>query len=588
MSNSCPIWFLLGAGASAGAPASISLWGEISQDTQQFLYKTLEYKVRATGGDGYLHAREALESITKRALPEIILESLVRVYGKSSAMSTLRAVLSPSDASPNLAHRAIARLCKQGRVAGILTTNFDELLEQALTEEGVVYHVATTGNLPQDAILPVVKLHGTVSNAESLAFMRNDYYFRLHRQDIAPLMTRLANTHLVIVGYSGNDIDIFPTIRAMVQGSHFFRVTVVDRTPLATNQRYYPIRDSLEYHTQPAESMLSQLAGMPVPSAPEPRKRRISAVVPTDDKYSAALFFGDCLLSLGLEHSVAFKLFFLTQDIVEEETGDGRQLCVSHFAKSCALLAMGDATWAESEYSLGRTLLHSILQGSALSSQGDMLSEFGASLAALYVQSDVARRHAATASIGGHLLPVGSTRFDDSARTIDCLRTVMHWEFRARIGLCFAALGAARNPSLPKAEQQQMLAIPGKLMQGFRNWEHRCLGRDDTDELPLLPRFYSRFFLAYKCFLGENRVAISELDACTKMAKLAGFQLGLAQLYFLRKLFHQTISYAELKEYEAIKELCGIDEKSILAPSFSVRTPFELTVTNYTPQYLSN
>src|SRR6266851_5303627 len=69
MSDSQRIWLLLGAGISAGSPSNLPLWAEIARDTAQFLYRTLEYKVRAAGGDGYLNAWGALQIIENVAYP---------------------------------------------------------------------------------------------------------------------------------------------------------------------------------------------------------------------------------------------------------------------------------------------------------------------------------------------------------------------------------------------------------------------------------------------------------------------------------------------------------------------------------------
>lgn len=583
MSNTPRIWFLLGAGTSAGAPSSISLWGEICADTQQFLYKTLEYKVRATGGDGYLHARDALQQIAEQAYPETILECLTRVYGRSGVANVLRSVLSPSDAAPNICHRVIAQLCKQGRATGIMTTNFDVLQEKALEEENVAYRVVSPGDIHAEGYLPVIKLHGTIDDASSLVFTRNEYYLGICQSDIEALWSRMAKSHLVIVGYSGNDIDVFPVIRSMINEGCFSCVTILDRAPLTQNKRYNALQRPIEYSSGPAEESLCRLAGMPVPSTFEERKRRISAVVPSDDKYSAALFFGDCLLSLGLRHDLAFNLFFLTQDIVEEETGDVRQLCVSLFAKSCALAAMGDNTWAESEYSGGRTQLHNLLANSNLPAQREMLSEFSGSLAALEIQNGVQRVYGASGFASGRLMPKGSDSFDDSTRGLEFLRTVLHWELRARIGLCFAAFGTARDSSCQAAERQEMMQVPEKLMYGFRNWESHFPGHSRGEEFPLIPSFYSRFFRAYQRFLLQDQEATSDLDACVRMAKRGGFHAGVAQSYFLKKTFGVALAPSELRDYTTIQELCGINERTMLAPLFRAGRAFKLSITNYRP-----
>jgi hypothetical protein len=82
----------------------------------------------------------------------------------------------PSDVAkrPTAAHRALAQLVKRGAVRVIVTTNFDRLIEQALTEVGIEPQVisrpdAVSGMAPlAHAPATVVKLHGDYLDVESL------------------------------------------------------------------------------------------------------------------------------------------------------------------------------------------------------------------------------------------------------------------------------------------------------------------------------------------------------------------------------------------------------------------------------------
>ena len=67
---------------------------------------------------------------------------------------------------PTAGHHALATLCSAGRVRVVLTTNFDRLIERAITEAGVAVQVLATtedvdGMSPlQHAPATVIKLHG--------------------------------------------------------------------------------------------------------------------------------------------------------------------------------------------------------------------------------------------------------------------------------------------------------------------------------------------------------------------------------------------------------------------------------------------
>jgi hypothetical protein len=233
--------------------------------------------------------------------------------------------------------------------------------------------------------------------------------------------------------------------------------------------------------------------------------------VPRDDKYSAVLFFGDCLLALGLDNGLAHSLFFLTQDIVEEETGDQRQLAITLLAKGYAQLAMGDTASGEMEYSAGRNLLHTLLTNSNLSAHRDMLSEFGGALAGLETEAGIQRWFGASGFMSGCIMPRGPDAFGSSDQEL--LRTVLYWELRTRIRLCFSALAAASTPGCSTQQQNDMLALPAKLMSGFHRWQQYFPESKPADELPLLPPFYSDYFATYRRLLA---VLLQELATFPK------------------------------------------------------------------------
>lgn len=117
-------------------------------------------------------------------------------YGEALGYSTLLEALAPTAASrqgllagyfepteeeredgikaPSAAHRAIAKLMKQGYVKVIITTNFDRLMERALEAEGVAPQViarpdAVAGMEPlPHADATVIKIHGDYKDLGSL------------------------------------------------------------------------------------------------------------------------------------------------------------------------------------------------------------------------------------------------------------------------------------------------------------------------------------------------------------------------------------------------------------------------------------
>ena len=181
-------------------------------------------------------------------------------------------------------------------------------------------------------------------------------------------------------------------------------------------------------------------------------------------------------------------------------------------------------------------------------------------------------------------MPPGPARFDDSPRSLELLRTVLHWELRTRIRLCFAALAAASNPQCQAQERLEMLGVPQKLMYGFRRWRDYFAESRAEDELSVFPLFYSEYFAAYRALLMADKNVTSKLEGCTRVAKQSGFYLGLVQYYFLKQKFGVGLSTAEQQDYAAIQEYCGINEQRMIATLFSSGwTTFRLSINRYQP-----
>lgn len=585
MDTSTKLWFLLGAGVSAGSPSNLPLWGEMAQDTMEFLYRTLEHKISATGGEGFRLAKEALELIKNEAYPEVVLECLCAAYGRTSVIGRLRALLNPPDRRPNICHQTIAQFCKQDRVQGILTTNFDTFMEQALQEEGVAFHVVADNNIKQEKTIPVIKAHGTIEDGSSLVFTRGEYYLGLSENLRNFLKSNMKGSTLVIAGYSGNDIDVFPFIRSLILENVFDTVHVVDLVPLKENRRFNELLNRIHYRQEAAEDFLCRLANVLPPTKPERRKRPLSAIVSNDDKYPAALFFGDSLLTLGIRYDLAFRIFFLTQDIVEEETGDLRQLCISQLAKSQALFDTGDNSGGEREYSAGRTMLHDLLNKSDLPKHQNILSEFGRSLASLELEGGVPHGASTSGFLSGMLMPTGPDRFDNTPNSIEFLYNALRWELRARIRACFAALAVAAGPNCPEQQRANMLATAGKLMQGFEKWDTYFTDSRTADELPILPIFYARYFRVFKSLILKNDKGVLQgLNECIAFSQRRGFYIGTSCCYFLKKMYGIALSETERRDYESLQKYCGVNEERMIASLHSSRgKPFELSINNYRP-----
>lgn len=119
---------------------------------------------------------------------------------------------------PGQAHHAIAELARRGTVRVIVETNFDRLVEQALTAAGVPYQVvdspsAVIGMEPlTHAGCTVIKLHGDYARLDQLNTLEE---LSSYHPEIAKLLDRVLDEYgLVVSGWSGDwDVALVDAIK---------------------------------------------------------------------------------------------------------------------------------------------------------------------------------------------------------------------------------------------------------------------------------------------------------------------------------------------------------------------------------------
>lgn len=122
---------------------------------------------------------------------------------------------------PTLAHQALARIASLApRMTAILTTNWDRLLEQALSEELVAYTPVASDQAVTSADpkhLRVVKLHGDVElRGYTIAREDFDNYASNHPRLVELWKECLRNCTLVVVGYGLEDRSFLDVYRMVL------------------------------------------------------------------------------------------------------------------------------------------------------------------------------------------------------------------------------------------------------------------------------------------------------------------------------------------------------------------------------------
>ena len=163
------IFLFCGAGISISAPSSSPSWWTLMSNVLEETFKAVPKKHQDI-------ARKLRVSDASRS-PEEVMETYYMVLQKK--LFSLFELL--NEGEPNANHRIIAKLAKEGKVRSIMTTNFDEFIEQALDLEGVSYRVICTTNEFQEYAqsgykgFVVLKIHGTVSRPDTIVAVANHY-----------------------------------------------------------------------------------------------------------------------------------------------------------------------------------------------------------------------------------------------------------------------------------------------------------------------------------------------------------------------------------------------------------------------------
>lgn len=191
---------------------------------------------------------------------------------QAERQAILRSYIEPTDEErseglklPTEAHRAIAQLAAGGFMRVVLTTNFDRLVEQALTEAGVDFDVMSTvdglrGARPLgQAPCAVIKLHGDYRDSRIL---NTEAELKSYGPEFDALLDRTLDEHgLVVVGWSAS---WDPALRAAItrQPNRRYNTWWVRRGELTSEAAdIISARKATVIETEDANTFFIELAG---------------------------------------------------------------------------------------------------------------------------------------------------------------------------------------------------------------------------------------------------------------------------------------------------------------------------------------
>lgn len=147
-------------------------------------------------------------------------------------------------AKPNTNHELIAELISLGLIKTVLTTNFDFLIEEALSkiglQNGIHFKVFASeeefGEINwNDHKIKIIKIHGCVSNISEMAITLSAVASKTTCKNknniIEKFFSKNVNPSVIIVGYSCSDLfDISPQLELVNNNSEVFIIEHINNT----------------------------------------------------------------------------------------------------------------------------------------------------------------------------------------------------------------------------------------------------------------------------------------------------------------------------------------------------------------------
>jgi tetratricopeptide (TPR) repeat protein len=266
---------LCGSGVSAVEPSSVPTWPGLNSAVLDGV-KSLALKSVISAPD----IRDAVLSLHADDIP---IGTFSQVLSDAFAGRFWMGVLTVLDGDvTNPVHEAIAESVRDGSTCrGVITTNFDTLIERACREAGFEVTVVVPRSAPGPAFFeegptggarPVLcKIHGTASDPGSMVDLQIDKSKGLDPSIQSLIASACHDRHLVVLGFSGEDFSSDPDYLGLFRNKALPRqVTWVRRPGSALHPAARHFLDTVAARgvaVASPEVDLLDLAGAP---APEP------------------------------------------------------------------------------------------------------------------------------------------------------------------------------------------------------------------------------------------------------------------------------------------------------------------------------
>ncbi|TPH89168.1 SIR2 family protein [Helicobacter pylori] len=178
------------AGAGISAESKLPKWGDLINELQKCLYGDTKIYGDTKKNEDYL----------------VLAEKFYNQFGESFYYQTLKSLI-PNNAKPNDLHLGIVKL----NIKNLITTNWDNLFEQAINEEGRFFNIIKSDKDigSSTGFAKFIKMHGSLDE-NNIVFKEQDYLeYSKHFPLIENYIKGVFSTDTVILlGYSLSDQNV--------------------------------------------------------------------------------------------------------------------------------------------------------------------------------------------------------------------------------------------------------------------------------------------------------------------------------------------------------------------------------------------
>lgn len=206
---------LVGAGISMAPPTSLPSW----RDFNTAVLRALADRLEATTSRSWVAGRFERLIERRNTLQAFTPDFMAQLMTEEAGADYFRVLQGLDTDRCNANHEALADRARAGLVRAVLTTNFDRLIELALTARGVAHKVFATTKafetLPEaldqrDAPFPVIKAHGTVTIPSSMVDTLAQRVAGRPQSLEAAIRMLLERSPCLVLGFSGADLAYDP------------------------------------------------------------------------------------------------------------------------------------------------------------------------------------------------------------------------------------------------------------------------------------------------------------------------------------------------------------------------------------------